>query len=412
MKCKYCGNPVEEYDLFCSICGKSTQVTAGAQNQSVDSAAGNFPADKLPQKLYPPQDPVTVQPGDSTGAPTDAEGNYSPMHAYSGNAADTVQASLVGSDSPTLNKTIKERPASACAPECMTASVSSHSEPAEHTEKKQTMASEASRQHAASKKRASSRRTQRIQFCACIGVALLLGLAIGFLIKTVSNNVTEGQLKRITTEKNALDAQVADLQNELAAKEQLLMDEQSENNELSGNITELNNSISSLETQVNQYLYDKEAAERDKDTALADKSAAEEKSAELEASLEEANTSLTEAQTELSALQEEMDTLQADYDELSESSSEDKEALAFYDEHVVFVETVASDGYYHKYGCVNFSTAKFYAYSTALAKSSGYSACPVCCGGTEEPADNSTGSTGTGSGSTTSPSSIWNSLFR
>ncbi len=81
-------------------------------------------------------------------------------------------------------------------------------------------------------------------------------------------------------------------------------------------------------------------------------------------------TQIEELQTLIDALEEERDTLSRKLDALQKKSD-------FIDAHVVFVENDGSN-YYHSYDCEHFTKQSYWAYSTNLAVSQGYTPCPDC----------------------------------
>ena len=101
----------------------------------------------------------------------------------------------------------------------------------------------------------------------------------------------------------------------------------------------------------------------------------------LQSDLDAAQSALESAQSELQSTQAENESLAEENDELQEKLDDYEEKVEFYDTHVVFVMVSSADRYYHKYDCANFTKRNFLAYSIRLAESNGYTACPVCLGG-------------------------------
>lgn len=92
-------------------------------------------------------------------------------------------------------------------------------------------------------------------------------------------------------------------------------------------------------------------------------------------------------QTENLRLNDEIKTYAAQVEALNEKLAELEEELQelpalkkksdFIDTHVVFVENDGT-GYYHSYDCEQFEKQSYWAYSTNLAISEGFTPCPEC----------------------------------
>jgi len=69
--------------------------------------------------------------------------------------------------------------------------------------------------------------------------------------------------------------------------------------------------------------------------------------------------------------------LEAEAETLKNTNTALQKKSDFVDAHVVFVENDGTN-YYHKYSCSRFKKSSYWAYSTSLAESKGYTACPYC----------------------------------
>lgn len=80
--------------------------------------------------------------------------------------------------------------------------------------------------------------------------------------------------------------------------------------------------------------------------------------------------------SQVESLNERIEALEALEDEVAELPTL-QEMSEFINAHVVFVENDGTN-YYHTYDCTQFKKQSYWAYSTNLAESQGYSPCPKC----------------------------------
>ncbi|MDD6023741.1 MAG: hypothetical protein PUC06_05815 [Oscillospiraceae bacterium] len=206
---------------------------------------------------------------------------------------------------------------------------------------------------------------------------LLLAAFIGTLcglIYVVGNTANmRAQLRRAqsdeaTAVENAegLEAQITELQTNLE-------EARTDAKEKAEEVKALTAQIADMESSVNQTTYDKESAQRQLEEAQTELTALNTEITDLETKLSDAESQLEAANTALSEAQEENKAL-------TDANAALTAETEFYDSYVVFVMTTATDKYYHKFDCPNFTQKSFLAYSTKLAESNGYIPCPICVG--------------------------------
>lgn len=134
----------------------------------------------------------------------------------------------------------------------------------------------------------------------------------------------------------------------------------------------LQTELSTAQSSANQSQYDMKTQQEELDRLKTENQTLSE---QVEA-LQESEKTLQE---EKETLTQEQETLQKENETLRKEQTALKEKSDFVDSFVVFVENDRS-GLYHKYGCEAFSRKSFWAYSTKLAESYGFHACPKCFG--------------------------------
>ena len=211
--------------------------------------------------------------------------------------------------------------------------------------------------------------------------------------ETARLRVYENDLKVREAEMDELEQELSDAQD----RETAWLEEKES---LNAAIDELNTQLTGTESAMSQSIYDRTAQQQQITKLEEEKSEMDtlldERDAEIEdleirnQDLEEENArqeeTITQMTEEAETLNEDFEELQKDYDELKEdyeelekTNSSYKEEINFIDRYVVFVEDDGSR-YYHTYDCPNFTRSNFWVYNRSLAKSSGYTACPVCGG--------------------------------
>ena len=319
MKCPYCGAELEEYASFCSACGK---YALPLQNDSQSEPA------VAPE---PESEPSGEHVSEKTPAKK-AQRLYSPQEP--------------------IPEPVPEAEAPVPAPE------PKHPNPE------------------------TGFRTVPLKYRVLLFLLLaaLIGTLCGLIYVAGNTANMRAQLRRAQSDETTavekaegLEAQITELQADLEAA-------RAEAKEKAEEVKTLSTQIADMESDVNQTTYDKESAQRQLEEAQTELTALnteitdlETKLADVESQLETANTALSEAQEENKNLTSENSTLTAANAALTAETE-------FYDSYVVFVMTTATDKYYHKYDCPNFTQKSFLAYSTKLAESNGYIPCPVCVG--------------------------------
>ena len=219
---------------------------------------------------------------------------------------------------------------------------------------------------------------------------ICLGVGIFILVDTYGMQV---QLNKAQKENASAQAQVKQLEQKLDATTESLTTARAENKTLGSQVAELQSQLGEMESTVSQSTYDRDQALQKVESLTADVKTLTGEKEELQTQLQEAQTQLEDTQASLTETQSALTTAKADNAELEAQNADlsaqvdaYKAEVDFVDQYVVFVNLGASDRYYHKFSCPNFTQRNFLAYSVRLAESNGYSACPVCSGsGTANP---------------------------
>lgn len=336
MNCPNCGHSVADYEAFCSNCGHyilplqaqgrpvstaditedGTSRTPPAAFSSSETQAGK----KVAQRVYPPAEtaPPPVQP---------------PMQNRSGSSGPRPPVPRPAPQPPVYEEPVYD-------------GYDYDDEP--------------------SISQADWKRMQRLKIMA-ITFGILALIAVGVLIFVlVTTSSLQVQLNKAQRENHSIQATVKQLETKVDTLTDDLDAANQEKASLGQQVAELTSKIGSLETDVNQSQYDKDAAVRDMDDLKNNLAAAEERGTELETELEETKKSLEDAEKE--------------NDELKKDVTDYKEAVSFYDAHVVFAMQNAEDKHYHLYGCPKFTKKNVLVYSAKSAESNGYTPCPDCIG--------------------------------
>ena len=193
-------------------------------------------------------------------------------------------------------------------------------------------------------------------FAFILSLLLLFGLAgfVGYHYNEFQTQKTNLRVKEadLTLRESELDT----LRENLADKEKQLAAAQDEIQALEHEIARLKQSLSGNASSLSQTQYDMTTQQQ-----------------ELQR--------LTEENSELLGMVENLEkengTLQKSVSELTATVSAYLEKIGFFDAYVVFVENDGTN-LYHKYDCPKFTKKSFWAYSTKLAESSGFSPCSSC----------------------------------
>jgi len=186
-------------------------------------------------------------------------------------------------------------------------------------------------------------------------VSLLLVLALGFLgwqyrrlqVEWTRLETKEADMLLREKEKEELELQIADLQHQMEALDEVIAGKDEE-------IQTLRTQLSGSQSSQSQSEYDLTAAQAELDR------------------LEEENKQLL-------LLEEELEADIKALTEALEAAEPYKVKAQFMDNYVVFVENNGSR-VYHTYDCEEFSKSNFWAYSRKLAESNGFGPCSVCGG--------------------------------
>lgn len=320
MKCPYCGADLEDYASFCSACGK---YALPLQNDNPAKADGE-------------------------------EHNSGSSHASGEEPCEKTPAKKVQRLYP-LEEPVPE-PVSQPVPEAEAADPAPEktSEPP-HPEK-------------------GFRAVPVIyRILLFVLLAALVGTVCGLIYVTGNTANMRAQLRRAQSDEATAVENALGLETRITELEADLDTARTEAKEKAETIKALEAQIVDMESDVTQTTYDMESAQRQLEEAQTELTALnteitdlETKLADVESQLETANTALSEAQDENKSLTDANAALTAETE--------------FYDSYVVFVMTTATDKYYHKFDCPNFTQKNFLAYNTKLAESNGYIPCPVCMG--------------------------------
>ena len=339
MNCPQCGHAVADHEAFCTNCGHyvlplqdqgrpiaTTEITEDGTSRTPPVGfpqPGAQPVKKVAQRIYPPQTP--------TPAPAQTQ------------------------------------PPQAAAPQ----PVQQLSQPPKATASREPAHVPASHTSHGESKRVKQLKSLAITF----GVLALLAIAATIYVLATTSSL-QVQLNKAQRENSSAQASTAQLESQISDLTADLDAANAEKANLNQQVADLTAQIGNLETNVNQSQYDKDAAVRDMDELKTNLAAAEETNEILEAQL-------TETQQVLADTMEQRDTLQEEKDALDKEVSSYQDEISFYNSHVVFVMLSASDKYYHRYSCPQFTQKNFLSYSTKLAESNGYTPCPECIGTTD-----------------------------
>ena len=188
-------------------------------------------------------------------------------------------------------------------------------------------------------------------FCA------LLAAACGYGVKLYLDGVREHKLLLSQKEENER------LQQQLAGRDSEIEAQKEKVSQLSARLNETEREITRLEQEINVYRMqgsevDQSLRELQEDHLL----------------LIEENSAYA-AQVE--SLEKQAKTLQEKISSLESRNATLEQLSGFIDRHVVFIENDGT-GYYHSYWCSRFKKQSYWAYSTNLAVSQGYTPCPDC----------------------------------
>lgn len=188
-------------------------------------------------------------------------------------------------------------------------------------------------------------------FCA------LLAAACGYGVKLYFDTARERTLLLSQQEENQR------LQSQLSGKEDEIAEQKDKVSQLSARLTEAEDEITRLEQVLNTYRM--QGSEIDQSLR----------------ELQEDNLQLTEENktyaAQVEALEKQEKTLQEKLNALESRNAALEQLASFIDRHVVFIENDGTN-YYHSYGCSRFKKQSYWAYSTNLAISQGYTPCPDC----------------------------------
>lgn len=185
----------------------------------------------------------------------------------------------------------------------------------------------------------------------------LLAAACGYGVKLYLDSAREHTLLLSQQEENQR------LQNQLSNKENEITEQKDKVSQLSARLTEMEDEITRLEQEINTYRM--QGSEIDQSLR----------------ELQEDNLQLTEENevyaAQVEALEKQEKTLKDKITALESRNATLEQLSSFIDRHVVFIENDGTN-YYHSYWCSRFKKQSYWAYSTNLAISQGYTPCPDC----------------------------------
>lgn len=260
------------------------------------------------------------------------------------------------------------------------------------------------------------RRTRNV-LIVCLVIALLIAAgAITYIVRNYS--VQQKETARLRVYENDLkvrEAEAAEMEAQVEAAQAQIAALQAEREDLNSQLSDLYTQLNGTESAMSQSIYDQTTQQMEIEnlnTLLDENELAieeleihinelEESKAQLEEDIATLQENLDTAAEEKDQLQEDYDTLQEDYDQLEEDSDKlqkdydklqaDYDELEaenranaskanFMDRYIVFIEDNGTN-YYHTFDCSEFTATNFWVYNRSLARSSGYTPCPICGGG-------------------------------
>ena len=320
MRCPYCGAELEDYASFCSICGK---YALPLQNDNLSEGAAS------PEQAFPA-------------------------------SSDADEASIQKTPAKKAQRLYPPEE-SAPIPNIEPSALSREPVHSDRREKPDTV-------------------PRKYRVLLLLLLAALICTACGLIYVVANTANMRAQLRRAQSDEATAVENAAGLESRITDLEGQLEEARAEAKAKAEEITSLTNQIASMESDVNQTTYDKESAQRALEEAQTELKALNTKITDLESRLTDAESDLEAAKTALSEAEAENEALTSENKSLTAANAELTAETEFYDSYVVFVMTTATDKYYHKYDCPNFTKKSFLAYSTKLAESNGYSPCPVCAG--------------------------------
>lgn len=185
----------------------------------------------------------------------------------------------------------------------------------------------------------------------------LLAAACGYGVKLYFDSAQEHTLLLLQQEENWR------LQSQLSNKDNEITEQKDKVSQLSARLTEAEDEITRLEQMLNTYRI--QGSEIDQSLR----------------ELQEDNLQLTEENkayaAQVETLEKQEKTLKDKISALENRNATLEQLSSFIDRHVVFIENDGT-GYYHSYWCSRFKKQSYWAYSTNLAISQGYTPCPNC----------------------------------
>lgn len=318
MNCTYCGTAVEDFAVFCPVCGKMVlppKMTASPEVPAEETQEKS--AKKTAQRIYPPR-------SDDAG-----EACFSESEIFLSLESEESGDTALHDQEPSIER----KP------------------PVPHKKAAKT--------------------NQRLVVLAVV-FALIAAIAVGVAVYVGMNTHNlRVELTKAQTERASAQASVESLEKQVTELDTSLSEVKEERDALSLEAADLSTKVNSMESSVNQSAYDKESAERD----LAD---AQEDIKALSQQITDIQTKLNETEDKLSETEAANEQLQLDCEAAEEKAKGYEDEVGFYDTYVVFVMLSSDTKYYHKYDCEDFTKRNFLAYSTKLAEANGYSPCPKC----------------------------------
>ena len=255
-------------------------------------------------------------------------------------------------------------------------------------------------------KRPAPRRLTAVLIAAlCVTTAAVVGLSIYLAASANRRSVATARLRVQQEELDRREYQLAQSEDETTALTEQLAQLQADNDDLRQQLRTLDSQLGAADSERNQATSNYIQQVADLEQQLRQLESAQKTMEEDLNTLQEANKALTEdkdaLQGQIDTLTEERDNLVYELDDLQDRYDllvanyrgndggsgtnttqylNYKKKADFLDSYIVFVQD-DSTGYYHTYDWANFTSTTFWAYNRSLAKSQGYTPCPVCGGG-------------------------------